>query len=269
MLSFSGSDEEQACIGHLRGDFGRGTEFWTTWWDHQGALKDQEFRDELNSVVNALRKDGPLKDLSAIQSFCRKHEQARMSPAAGTDYFGFRVDTPKRRYYLRLLPLRGNYNFYIYCYQTDKLERAAELPFKEGSMSKQTIKILVVEPVKPCEVREIPHDLKAMQGIVGGSIEMVSPFNEAVAIVCNSEGKNLDLPFNRPLCDDHGLPYDILCGTFFITGVGPEDFVSLTDEQIHRYKELYDNMVILTAEEPAPQEKHPKQTKKRGKTHER
>ena len=26
---FSPAEHEQACIGHLRGDFGRGTEFWT------------------------------------------------------------------------------------------------------------------------------------------------------------------------------------------------------------------------------------------------
>ena len=41
------------------------------------------------------------------------------------------------------------------------------------------------------------------------------------------------------------LPYDIICGTFFIAGLGQEDFVSLTDEQIQRYKSLYDNMQIL------------------------
>ena len=82
---------------------------------------DQDFKDELDSVVNALRKNGPLKNLSAMQSFCWKHKQAQMSPESGKDYYGFRVDTPKRRYYLRFLPLRGNYNFYIYCYQTDKL----------------------------------------------------------------------------------------------------------------------------------------------------
>ena len=41
LLSFSGSAEEQACIGYLRGDFGGGTEFWTTWWDHHEELKGQ------------------------------------------------------------------------------------------------------------------------------------------------------------------------------------------------------------------------------------
>lgn len=41
------------------------------------------------------------------------------------------------------------------------------------------------------------------------------------------------------------MAYDIICGTFFIAGLGQEDFVSLTDEQIQRYKSLYDNMQIL------------------------
>ena len=39
--------------------------------------------------------------------------------------------------------------------------------------------------------------------------------------------------------------YDIICGTFFIAGLGQEDFVSLTDEQLQRYKSLYDNVQIL------------------------
>ena len=264
MLSFSGSDEEQACIGHLRGDFAQGTEFWTTWWDHQEELVDQDFKDELDSVVNALRKNGPLKNLSAMQSFCWKHKQAQMSPESGKDYYGFRVDTPKRRYYLRFLPLRGNYNFYIYCHQTDKLERAAELPRK-------MTKVLVVEPMNPCEVREISHDLKTLQGMVGGSIEMVSPFNEAVAIVCNAEGKVLGLPFNCPLCDNHGIPYNIVCGTFFIAGVGSEDFISLTDEQLRSYKAMFDHhrLYAIPLEAPNSQKKSPEQKKKRGKSHER
>ena len=41
------------------------------------------------------------------------------------------------------------------------------------------------------------------------------------------------------------FPYDIICGTFFVAGLGQQDFVSLTDEQIQRYKSLYDNMQIL------------------------
>ena len=124
------------------------------------------------------------------------------------------------------------------------------------------MKVLVAEPMKPCQVREI-SGLDDMRAIVGGHIQAVYPFQDNVALVCNEEGKNLGLPYNRPLTDDLGIPYDIICGTFFLAGLGAEDFVSLTEEQIHRYKELYDNMAVLTAEMPMSQEKHAVPEKKR------
>lgn len=106
------------------------------------------------------------------------------------------------------------------------------------------MKVLVVEPQKPCRVQEI-DSLTDMQQLVGGDIEAVYPFQELVAVVCNADGKALGLPMNRPLLDKDYLPYDIIRGTFFIAGLGQEDFISLTDEQIQRYKSLYDNMQIL------------------------
>ena len=106
------------------------------------------------------------------------------------------------------------------------------------------MKVLVVEPQKPCRVQEI-ESLPDMQQLVGGDIEAVYPFQELVAVVCNADGKALGLPMNRPLLDKDYLPYDIIRGTFFIAGLGQEDFISLTDEQIQRYKSLYNNMQIL------------------------
>ena len=106
------------------------------------------------------------------------------------------------------------------------------------------MKVLVVEPQKPCRVQEI-ESLADMQQLVGGDIEAVYPFQELVAVVCNADGKALGLPMNRPLLDKDYLPYDIIRGTFFIAGLGQEDFISLTDEQIQRYKSLYDNVQIL------------------------
>lgn len=106
------------------------------------------------------------------------------------------------------------------------------------------MKVLLVEPQKPCRVQEI-ESLADMQQLVGGDIEAVYPFQELVAVVCNADGKALGLPMNRPLLDKDYLPYDIIRGTFFVAGLGQEDFISLTDEQIQRYKSLYDNMQIL------------------------
>ena len=130
-------------------------------------------------------------------------------------------------------------------------------------MSGETIKVLVVEPEEPCEVREI-RGLDDMQAIVGGYIQAVYPFRDEVALVCNEEGKNLGLPHNR------GIPYDMSCGTFFLAGLGAEDFASLTEEQIQKFSVLYDNMIILTAgKEPPHADQHKKSDKKKGIHHER
>ena len=53
------------------------------------------------------------------------------------------------------------------------------------------------------------------------------------------EGKLLGLPPNRVLTDEHGVPYDLVCGTFFLVGVGEERFTSLTEEQIRHYQDKY------------------------------
>ena len=96
------------------------------------------------------------------------------------------------------------------------------------------MRILVVEPGKAPEVREISGGLKEMQNIVGGLIQAIYPFPEEIALVCNEEGMLLGLPPNRGLWDESGALYDIVCGTFFLCGAlsDSESFSSLTPEQI-------------------------------------
>ena len=131
------------------------------------------------------------------------------------------------------------------------------------------IKVLVVEPMKPCEVREI-SGLDEMRAIVGGHIQAVYPFQDEVALICNEDGKILGLPYNRPLANDRGVPYDMICGTFFLAGLGSEDFTSLTEDQIRTFSALYDNMVVITAEKEPPQAQQDKKSdKKKGVHHER
>ena len=85
--------------------------------------------------------------------------------------------------------------------------------------------------MKTPTVQEIDGSLESMQRIVGGDIEAVYPFDDPVALVCHGEGKLLGLPMNRALTDESGVPYDIVCGTFFVVGIGDEDFTSLTEQQ--------------------------------------
>ena len=99
--------------------------------------------------------------------------------------------------------------------------------------------VLAVLPGKAPERMELDGSLESMQAFVGGTIQAVFPFSDPVAIVCNDEGKLLGLGYNRVLWDDDGNVYDILCGPSFICGLGDEDFVSLSEELIEKYTQLF------------------------------
>ena len=46
------------CIGHLRVDMDtNGTGFYSSWDDHNANLKTQEFKDQFDEVIHALRFD--------------------------------------------------------------------------------------------------------------------------------------------------------------------------------------------------------------------
>ena len=119
------------------------------------------------------------------------------------------------------------------------------------------MKVLVVRPMEMPEVQEIDHTLSAMQELVGGTIQAVYPFDDPVALIANDEGKLLGLPWNRALTDDHGVPYDIVCGTFFVVGIGDENFTSLTEQQVEKYGKKYAReMVLDVSVTPKKQKNH-------------
>ena len=101
--------------------------------------------------------------------------------------------------------------------------------------------VLVVEPGETPVVMDISGNLKQMQKMVEGYIEVIYPFEDEVALVCNEEGKLMSLPPNRGLWDDNGNLYEIICGTFFLCGApsGSDSFTSLTPEQIEKYKQRF------------------------------
>ena len=105
------------------------------------------------------------------------------------------------------------------------------------------MRVLVVEPECRPEVKEIDGTLKSMQEIVGDLIQPVYPFDDdnSAVLVCNDEGKVMNLPANRGLRDKDGQIYDIVCGTFFLCGASADSdhFTSLTQEQIERYRERF------------------------------
>lgn len=102
------------------------------------------------------------------------------------------------------------------------------------------IDVVVVEPGEKPYKKTISSELESLQQEVDGFIEVVYPFNEPVAIVCNEEGKITGKALNRALFDENGRAYDVIAGTFLIVGLGDEDyFVSLTPKQIDSFIEIY------------------------------
>lgn len=118
----------------------------------------------------------------------------------------------------------------------------------DDTMKEKRIKVLVVEPnEKPYET-VIDNTLEAKQEIVGGYIEAV-PLSESAELICNDEGKLIGLPPNRRFGND------IITGTFIIVGANEsEDFCSLSDGDIEKYKEMFKEIEDLSMEDiPQPE----------------
>ena len=102
-------------------------------------------------------------------------------------------------------------------------------------MSDNRLKILVVTPGNPPQVRYICGGLPAMQEIVGTDTEELCPFADTVSIVRGRRGGEPRLPVNYLLKNGSGQPVDVIHGTFVVVGTNHGQFVSLTDAQILRY----------------------------------
>ena len=96
------------------------------------------------------------------------------------------------------------------------------------------MKILIVEPNRRPRRAEIPHALGAMQQTVGGYIQAIYPYDDPVALVCDEEGKLKGLDLNRYIPN-----VDIIAGTFFVCGLGEEDFTNLPDELADKYEKMF------------------------------
>ena len=103
------------------------------------------------------------------------------------------------------------------------------------------IKVLVVEPDKLPYEKVISNTLRDKQQIVDGYIEYVRLLDDdSVVLICNEEGKINGSKYNRD------IGYDIIAGTFIIVRENPDEGEdrSLTDEQIEKYKERFNEKSI-------------------------
>ncbi len=103
------------------------------------------------------------------------------------------------------------------------------------------MKVLAINPMETPRTVEINNTLEDLQRMVGGLIEEVCPWEDAVAIVCNEEGKLLGLPANRILRDDEGIPCDLIVGPFILCGIDDEkgEFTDIPENLIEKYTALF------------------------------
>lgn len=83
-------------------------------------------------------------------------------------------------------------------------------------------------------ITEIDNRLDEFQKIVGGYIETVTLMDEdpQVVIICNEEGKLLDLPYN---CTING---DDFVGPIIAVGIENDDFGDFPSESVTKIEEV-------------------------------
>ncbi len=100
-------------------------------------------------------------------------------------------------------------------------------------MKAEKITVVIVPPFMEPYKRTIRLKLENLRRIVRGGIETTCDDGiPDMLIVCNNENKLNDLKFNRTV--KQGDFTDYIFGTFFVCGMGKDDFCSLTDEQAER-----------------------------------
>ena len=100
----------------------------------------------------------------------------------------------------------------------------------------QKIDVLIVEPGKEPRLTTVADDLEHLQQIVGGPIEVGCSLPQRVMLICNGEGKNMNLPPNRPNPTDSG---DTICGTFLLCSFEGERFASLSPAQQTQFQAYF------------------------------
>lgn len=102
------------------------------------------------------------------------------------------------------------------------------------------MKVLIVEPGKRPVKADIPHTLHNLQQVVGGYIQAIYPWDDPVALVCDEEGMLKQSEFNR-----YVAPEVAVFGTFFICGLGEEDFADLPDDLLDKYAAMFHTPEML------------------------
>jgi len=96
------------------------------------------------------------------------------------------------------------------------------------------MRVLLVGEKQEPKVLSILHSLAVFQELVGGTIEIVEPFDDDVVLICNENARCDGKPVNR-IINEH---LDV-CGDFFLCGSSESDLTDIPEEKAFKYASLF------------------------------
>ncbi len=110
-------------VGYMRGDFGdSGQNFYTSWFDINPILKTDEIKKNFNYLINTLNDRDFLQSAKQMRAFFKKAQATCVEGKFGTQSV-MRVDSGNYSYIFRACPVGIDYDFYVFAYMKDQLDR--------------------------------------------------------------------------------------------------------------------------------------------------
>ena len=103
----------------------------------------------------------------------------------------------------------------------------------------ELVTALLVKPGETPRTRKVSPDFNSMRRIIGEGAEELYPFADAVAVVYDPDGDKIRLPLNVLLKNGSGQPYEAIHGAFLLVGVNRGEYVSLSERQTRRFREMF------------------------------
>ena len=136
-----------------------------------------------------------------------------------------------------------------FCMIMNRERRITTMTYDENE-KQNLIRVVVCRPGERAEATWIEENLRSMQAAVGGLIQEFKPFHsesdpryDSVALICNEEGKLMNLEPSRLIKDENGSGrYDAIAGPFFIcyAPVESETFMSLPEDLEEEFRKRYE-----------------------------
>ncbi len=96
------------------------------------------------------------------------------------------------------------------------------------------MRVLLVCCEKEPRIVNILHELSELQRLVGGMIEVVEPFDDDIALVCDENSRSGEKPVNRVINDHMEI-----CGDFFLCGYGETGLEDMPEAKIFKYASMF------------------------------